>query len=198
MKKNTFLAVCVTAICLLCFVSPSAAQLESPVKEYGFQFDVMDGISHNSFFFKKEKGNDRFRRIRARFSSGTGYLDQPEKIYQSYRSSLSWGLEKRLPLWKESRFYYGFEITTLADWSRGQFGTSEKEKSLMLAPGIGVPLGVVFHLSEKWNLNLETIPGLFFERVVFDDTSFGRLDEAGGVTMDIQGFYLGFSLLFGK
>ncbi len=197
MKENTLLLACLFT-CIISFLTNNAQAQEQRHHEIGLQFNVFEGISDIQIFYKKEIKNGWHHRARLGWSSYAANVPVTDVYYNTHRPSLAWGFEKRFQPGKRFHFYVAPELTVVADWSNKAQDRSKIEKSLLIAPGLGAGIGMLFQLSEKWQLNLETLPTLFYNHVFYDDTSNQRFEEYEGLTTDIQGVYVGLSYRFAK
>jgi hypothetical protein len=198
MRKNTLLPTCLLIGFFCFFVNKAGAQSAPPQHAIGLQLDIFEGISDINVFYKKEIKNGWHHRARLGWSSYTATVPLTDVYYNTYRPSLAWGFEKRFQPGKRFHFYVAPELTLAADWSNKAHDRSKTERSFLLGPGLGAGIGMLFELSDRWLLNLETLPTFFYNHVFYDETSNGRFEEYNGLNTDFQGIYVGLSYRFSK
>lgn len=195
--KNTFLNLTLIGLFGFLFTSLSHAQLDSPIKEIGFQFDALGGIGNSVLSFKKEGKKQKYFRLRARWSSDARSIPLTSEWYNTYYALLGIGFEKRVDFKERTQLFAGAEANVFTDWSN-DFTDKSKQKSLQYGAGLGVPIGVIFKFSEQWNITLETVPTLHFARVDFDETTGQRFEEVDQIQATQQGYYVGVAYRFAK
>jgi hypothetical protein len=128
------------------------AQPTAPVlkREVGIR---MSGFDNFDFIYKKQKAENKYSRIRL-VSTNFSISD-----FSNFRSSLSMGLaygrEKRTPLNNNFSFIRGWELI-----GRMHATSINDRLALTLTPGIGLVLGFQYDISEKFGVNIETIPSM--------------------------------------
>lgn len=152
--KTAFLTT-ITILLALVFITTVSAQNATPRREVGLQFNRFDfdGDSGFSAFFKKQKKENVYRRIRF-FSGGLGFRSVEEKNFFNFSAGIAIGREKRKTLDAKLEFYQGPEFAvnlSLASLDDDDLGVS-------VAPAFGWVLGLQHSFNERWAVNVETIP----------------------------------------
>lgn len=131
------------------------AQDTKPKREVGLQFSSFDfdGGSGFSAFFKKQKKENVYRRIRL-FSGGLSFKSSEEINLFNFSAGIAIGREKRKSLDTKLEFYQGPEFA--ANLAIGNVG--DDDLSLTIAPAFGWVLGLQHSFNERWAVNVETIP----------------------------------------
>ncbi len=119
-------------------------------KEIGIR---MNGLSDFDFIFKKQKAENKYRRMR--LISANFSIPDFEDFTSSFGLGVTYGKEKRKPLNDNLSLINGWELI-------GRFGVnmSEEDLSFTFTPGIGYVLGFQYEINNKFIVNLETIPTL--------------------------------------
>jgi|GEM_PF-718321 len=141
------------------------AQDTKPKREVGLQFNSFDfdGGSGFSAFFKKQKKENVYRRIRL-FSGGLSFRSTEETNFFDFSAGIAIGREKRKSLDAKLEFYQGPEFAiNLAVGS-----LNDDDLGLTIAPAFGWVLGLQHSFNERWAVNVETIPRA---SVAFDNFS---------------------------
>jgi hypothetical protein len=141
----------------------------------------LNGLSDFDFIYKKKIGQDKFRRYRVGFTnfnfSSTGSI----RVY-GLAFGIGAGNEKRREIAEKLSFIIGFEILANANFTR-QVVPSPHRNEFTISPGAGFVLGFQYDLSDKFYLNIETIPtvnaNLTFRETPFENTYgvSGRFDS---------------------
>ena len=133
------------------------AQDSKPKREVGLQFSSLDfdGGSGFSAFFKKQKKENVYRRIRF-FSGGLSAISLEEDFNFSINAGIAIGREKRKTLDSKLDFYQGPEVSA----QLGLATLGEDNANVLISAGFGWVLGLQHSFNERWAVNLETIPGL--------------------------------------
>ena len=134
------------------FLSKIIAQTtdQNSTKEIGIR---MSGLSDFDFIYKKQKAENKYTRLRL-ISTAFSISD-----FENFNSLLSLGLtygrEKRKSLNNNFHFINGWEFI-------GSLSSSINNDDLTFSfsPGVGVVLGFQYEISEKFIVNIETIPSL--------------------------------------
>ena len=134
-----------------------SAQDSSPNREVGLQFNGLnfDGFNGFSLFYKKQKSENVYRRIR--FFYGNLNVEAINDISAvSFSSGIAIGREKRKALDAKLAFYQGPEFSaalgvTTQNWDNTSINVSGR---------FGWILGLQHSFNERWAINLETIPGV--------------------------------------
>ena len=122
-------------------------------REFGLR---MNGLADFDFIYKKKIGQDKFRRYRIGFTnfhfSSTGSNRSYDLAF-----GIAAGNEKRRGIAEKLSFINGFEIIANATFTR-QEASSEHINQFAFSPGAGLVLGFQYDISEKFYINIETIP----------------------------------------
>lgn len=141
----------------LVFLSSMAAQETRTPREVGLQFSRLDfdGGSGFSAFYKKQKKENVYRRIRF-FSSNLAFASVEEDFSFNFSAGFAIGREKRKSLDSKLQFYQGPEFAL--QLSLASLG--EDDLRFGVSPSFGWVLGLQHSFNERWAVNLETIPGV--------------------------------------
>ena len=131
------------------------AQDTKPKREVGLQFSSFDfdGGSGFSAFFKKQKKENVYRRIRL-FSGGLSFKSSEEINLFNFSAGIAIGREKRKSLDTKLEFYQGPEFAV----NLGVGALDDDELRLRIAPAFGWVLGLQHSFNERWAVNVEAIP----------------------------------------
>jgi hypothetical protein len=131
------------------------AQDFKPKREVGLQFSSLDfdGGSGFSAFYKKQKKENVYRRIRF-FSGSLSAVSVDEDFNFNFAAGIAIGREKRKSLDSKLEFYQGPEVSV----GLGIAAINELETNLNISAGFGWVLGLQHSFNERWAVNLETIP----------------------------------------
>ncbi len=141
------------------------AQDTKPKREVGLQFSSFDfdGGSGFSAFFKKQKKENVYRRIRL-FSGGLSFRSTEETNFFDFSAGIAIGREKRKSLDAKLEFYQGPEFAV----NLGVASLDDDNLRLRIAPAFGWVLGLQHSFNERWAVNVETIPSA---SIAFDSFS---------------------------
>ena len=145
------------AIVLAVFTTSAlSAQDGNPPREVGIQFSSLDfdGGGGFSAFFKKQKKENVYRRIRF-FYGNISVGEQREEFQFDVSTGIAIGREKRKMLDSKLEFYQGPEFALRLDVS----SFLETQSQISVTPSFGWVLGLQHSFNERWAVNLETIPG---------------------------------------
>jgi len=145
------------------------AQDTKPKREVGLQFSSFDfngGGSGFSAFFKKQKKENVYRRIRL-FSGGLSFISTEEDVFFDFSAGIAIGREKRTSLDAKLEFYQGPEFAV----NLGVGALDDNELRLRIAPAFGWVLGLQHSFNERWAVNVETIPSASLAFDSFSNTN---------------------------
>lgn len=146
------------AISLAFFTTSSlSAQSDRPHREVGLQFSSFDfdGGGGFSAFYKKQKKENVYRRIRLLFGNISVGATEEDFTF-NFVAGVNIGREKRKSLDSKLEFYQGPEFSLrLAIAS-----VIDDDVRALLTPGFGWVFGLQHSLNERWAVNLETVPSL--------------------------------------
>lgn len=141
---------------MLFFCAPAVrAQNDKPVREIGLQFSGLNFNGNSSFsvFYKKQKKENVFRRIRFTYGS-LGAQVANEDFAVNLGGGIAIGREKRKTLDPKLEFYQGPEFSAILSVST----VGEENTDLSVQAGFGWVLGLQHSFNARWAVNLETIP----------------------------------------
>ncbi len=155
MYRKTVLLSTITIFLAVFFSFSLSAQDAKPRREVGLQFNSFDfdGGSGFSAFFKKQKKENVYRRIRF-FSGGLSFRSTEEINFFNFSAGIAIGREKRKALDSKLEFYQGPEFAI----NLGVASVGEDDLNLTIAPAFGWVLGLQHSFNERWAVNVETIP----------------------------------------
>ncbi len=132
-----------------------SAQDAKPLREVGLQFSSLDfdGSSGFSAFFKKQKAENVYRRIRF-FSGSVGFGIVQEEFNFDISAGIAIGREKRKSLDSKLVFYQGPEFAMRLNVA----SFLEVQSQVSIVPSFGWVLGLQHSFNDRWAVNLETIP----------------------------------------
>lgn len=171
------LVVFLTMLGSFCVFSGIQAQSTGPKREVGLQFSSLD-LDGSSFsaFFKKEKKENVYRRIR--FATGDlGLGIQEEFTNFNFQVAFAIGREKRKELDDKLVFYHGPEFSALFS----AYANSEDDLAFNIRPRFGWVFGLQHSFNERWGINIETIPTVYVGATI-NDINEGLFFGAGGST----------------
>ena len=144
------------AFVLVIFTASSlTAQDGNPRREVGIQFSSLDFDGSRSFsaFFKKQKKENVYRRIRF-FSGSLSARSFEDTFIFDFSAGIAIGREKRKSLDPKLEFYQGPEFSIRLGLA------TEDNVRVSIAPAFGWVLGLQHSFNNRWAVNLETIPSL--------------------------------------
>lgn len=147
---------------LLLLTALGSVHAQTPMKrEIGLRSNLDDPLNAG-FIYKKQLAENRYRRYRLGFANATVNVQSP---YPSNRFSLGTaiGTEFRKTLDDRLQFIHGPEVSlSFSIASAGGFNSTTPEQYTLFSPnlGFGYVLGVQYNFSDKWYVNLETIPSI--------------------------------------
>jgi hypothetical protein len=155
-----------TAILMAFFSISLSAQISStPKREVGLRFNSLDLINGDAFsaFYKKEIGENKYRRYRFGFGN-IGFSQTTNGVMNnsnfSLGASIAVGTERRKQLSNKTMFYRGWE------WNAGtNFSLRNQENfdyGYHFNLGIGYVLGLQHDINQHFAVNMEAIPGVGF------------------------------------
>lgn len=145
-----------------------SAQENIKTQEFGFGFDIFEGIDNSSFFYKRQAKNNGFWRLKYNLGGYTATTFPEKDKYKSANSRIGIGYEKRHKLSGNAVLTTGLEPFWRINWDK-QKTNNETNSSLNWGTGIGIPVGVIFNASAKWFVGLETTPFFGISRTTHDD-----------------------------
>ncbi len=146
---------------LLLFVTPLSSQNMS--REIGIRFSGLDDFD---FIYKKSADGLKYKRYRIAASSLSLAIVEDTRL--SFNVSYARGIEKRKSVTDQLKFIYG--------WEPGiNFSLAYANESALGTVGIylGYVLGFQYDFSDKFYINLETIPTLALS-TNYTDEDFGE------------------------
>ena len=152
MKQLSRLAMILVFVLSLFFYQNSFGQ--SSEREIGLRLENLQNLDLG-FVYKKGKGENKFKRFRlAVLNLGYGnYGDGNDRFALSF--GLAIGVEKRKSIADRLQFVHGFEPALFAAYS-----TLNNQDNLQIRPTLGYVLGFQYNVSERFGINVETIPSL--------------------------------------
>ena len=157
MIRKTLTLACIALLLAVFSSTQLSAQTANPPREVGLQFSSLnfDGGSGFSAFFKKQKKENVYRRIR--FFTGNLLFGSIDKDFTfNLSAGIAIGREKRKALDSKLMFYSGPEFSIQA----GLYTFTEDDVHVVLSPAFGWVLGLQHSFNDRWAVNLETIPGV--------------------------------------
>ncbi len=144
-------------LCCLPFNGSLFAQNTSTRHEVGLQFSGVNFNGDNSFnvVYKKEIGENRFRRFRAAF----GQLDViyvGREIQSSLDAGIYFGVEQRKKEGDYLVFYDGWEVGAKV----ARLNNNSDFSQWIVGAEIGYVLGLQHEFNDRWAINIETVPGI--------------------------------------
>lgn len=140
------------ALLSIFFLSTLHAQSAAPAikREIGIR---MPGFTDFDFIYKKQKGENKYSRIR--LVSTNFSVSDFDFFTGSFSMGLAYGREKRKPLNNGFSFLRGWELI-----GKANLITANNSTRLVFTPGVGYVLGFQYDINDKFAVNIETIPSL--------------------------------------
>jgi hypothetical protein len=153
-----------TAILIAFFsISLSAQSSNMPKREIGLRFNSFNLGSADGFsaFYKKEIGENKYRRYRFGFGNiGFNQNTNGDVNVSNFNlgASVAIGTEHRKQLSKKTMFYRGWEWNAGANFS----GRNQEnfDYGYHFSLGIGYVLGLQHDINQHFAVNMEAIPGI--------------------------------------
>lgn len=159
------------------------AQDTKPRREVGLQFNSLDfdGGSSFSAFFKKQKKENVYRRVRILFGNLTvGTID--EDFTFNFSAGINIGREKRKTLDPKLEFYQGPEFSLRLALS----SLVEDDLRTVVAPGFGWAFGLQHSFNDRWAVNIETVPSVSITATIDDGVGPDLLTFGAGVSSAVS------------
>lgn len=157
MIRKTLTLSAIALLLAFLTISNLSAQEANPPREVGLEFNSLDfdGGSSFSAFFKKQKKENVYRRIRF-FTGNLHFGTIDEDFTFNLSAGIAIGREKRKALDAKLMFYQGPEFSIRA----GLATFTDDDVHIFLTPAFGWVLGLQHSFNDRWAVNLETIPGV--------------------------------------
>ena len=153
-----------TAILMAFFSLSLSAQSKSmPKREIGLRFNSLNIVGGDAFsaFYKKEIGENKYRRYRFGFGN-IGFSqttnEGENRSNFSLGASIAVGTERRKQLSNKTMFYRGWE------WNAGTNFSARNQENFDYGyhfnVGLGYVLGLQHDINQHFAVNMEAIPGV--------------------------------------
>lgn len=143
---------------LFALTAAHAQEAMTKKREVGLQFSSInfDGSNFFSAFFKKQKSEHVFNRVRFLFGAANASIVK-DNTQSTFNLGLTLGREKRKQLDSKLDFYNGPEASA----SIGVSANSRLVNHLFISTlRFGWILGLQHSFNDHWAINLETVPGV--------------------------------------
>ncbi len=165
--KHPVPALLAAAFLLLLNINLSA---QTPTRELGIR---LAGLQDFDFIYKRAKAEDRYVRYRVALANLRLQAVDDNNLFTA-SLGVAIGTEKRRPLAERLLFIHGFEPALFLGLI-----LANGEGELSVGPSLGYVLGFQYDISQRFYVNVETIPALSTHITFGQDDPFGLVVDAG-------------------
>ena len=152
---KTLTVINIAIVC--CFMTYCEAQTtpSSPTREIGVSFT---GLNNFGFSYKKQKGENKYYRFSLpSLNLSVGKFGSANMV-GSITLGVSFGKEKRKAINEKLNFVKGWELSEYINTA--SIISKSNATTTNFSTRLGLVLGFQYTINEKFNLGIETIPGI--------------------------------------
>jgi len=152
----------------------SGIKAQSQTHEVGMRFSSLENFD---FIYKKELEENKLRRYSLGFTN-LNFIDRENNEAFNFGLGFAIGTEKRKQIAEKLKFIHGFEPFAELNFTSSEISDDDRRNSGQVIAGLGYVLGFQYDFSDKFYVNLETVPSLY-GAVNFAETSEDEISEDG-------------------